>query len=351
MTESQIDPKKEKIFKRIMIGFNIFIVVILVFLAESYFRNKYKAIADSLDNWDATPVKFFQFDEELGWTGVPNVDAYHNSDAWVTHNSLGFRDIEWDFTGTKPRILVLGDSNIWGYGVESNQTTVACLRRMMPQYDWFNGGMNGYSTDQYELTYKRLKDKLKPDLTIVVFAQNDRYENRHERVRGYDKPYSDVIDEKAVIQNIPLADVDQYKTQEVPRAVKVYQKTHSFLMYHIAQMIDSRKSRSTTIEAHQKTDTSAYIIKRFFDTTDGNLLVVTIMQDKYMYGFCKSEGIPVYMFAEDVAIPGPLTYPKGPPKHGHWTPEGFRRAAEEIQKAMNENNLGTVKNSMKEYEN
>ncbi len=339
MMESQIDPNKEKIFKRIMLGFNIFIILILVLLVESYFRNKYKSIADSLDNWDEKPVIFFQFDEELGWTGVPNVDAYHNSDSWVTHNSLGFRDVEWDYNGTKPRILVLGDSNIWGYGVESNETTVASLRRMMPQYDWFNGGMNGYATDQYELTYKRLKDKISPDLTILVFAQNDRYENKHKRVRGYDKPYSDVIDEKAVIQNIPLADADQHNPLEIPKAVKVYQNTRSFFMYHLAQMFDSQKSRSETVEANQKKDPSAYIVKRFFDTADGNLLVVTILQDKHMYNFCKSEGIPVYMFAEDVAIPGPLTYPKGPPKHGHWTPEGFKRAAEEIQNAMKENNL------------
>jgi hypothetical protein len=339
MTESQIDPKKEKIFKGIMIGFNIFIVVVLVLLAESYFKTKYKSVAASLDNWNDKPVMFFQFDKELGWTGVPNVNAYHNSDAWITHNSLGFRDVEWDFTGIKPRILVLGDSNVWGYGVESNETTVACLRRMIPQYEWFNGGMNGYSSDQHELTYKRLKDKIHPDLTIVVFAQNDRYENKHRRVRGYDKPYSDMVDGKAVIQNIPLSDVDQYKTLEVPQAVKVYQKTHSFLMYHIALMVDSRKSRSKTIEAHQKSDPTAGIIKRFYDTTDGKLLVVTIMRDEYMYDFCKSQNIPVYMFAEDLAIPGALTYPKGPPKHEHWKPEGFRRAAEEIQKAMNENHL------------
>ncbi|MDA3798102.1 MAG: SGNH/GDSL hydrolase family protein [Kiritimatiellae bacterium] len=340
MTENHIDKKKEKIFKGIMIGFNVFIVLILMFLAESYYKNKYSAIADSLKNWDEKPVVFFRFDEELGWTGVPNIDSYHNSDAWITHNSMGFRDPEWDFSGTKPSILVLGDSNMWGYGVESNETTVAILRKLMPQYDWYNGGMNGYSTDQHDLLYKRLADVINPDLTIVVFAQNDRYENKHKRVRGYDKPYSEVIDGKAVVQNVPIAKtVEDRSHNEVPKAVKMYQKTHSFLCYHIAQKFDAKESRQESITANQKVDPSPYIVKRLYERSGHKLLVVTILRDQYMYDYCKSNNIPVAMFADDVAIPGLLTYPKGPPKHGHWKPEGFRRAAEEIQKAMIANDL------------
>lgn len=339
MTNVEIDKRKEKIFKRIMIVFNIVVILLLILIVEGYYRNKYSGVADSLVNWDPDPVQFFQFDETLGWVGVPDVDAYHNSDAWVTHNSYGYRDKEWDFSGTKPRILLLGDSNMWGYGVESNETIVAVLRELMPQYEWFNAGMNGYSSDQLELTYKRLKDIIKPDLTVALFAQNDRYENVHRRVRGYDKPYSDIINGAAVIQNIPLTNTTGRIGKQMPKSVKIYQQTHSFALYHLARMLDNQQTRAQTIKAKQKHDPSAYIIKRFNETTGNKLLVVTILRDKYMYEFCKSNNIPVYMFAEDVAIPGPLTYPKGPPKHGHWKPAGFRRAAEEIQKAMQEYNL------------
>src|SRR5262249_54310760 len=61
----------------------------------------------------------YQYDAELGWLGDPNTTKPFamQSQHSATHNSAGLRDTELTEDG-RPRILFLGDSFVWGYGVE-----------------------------------------------------------------------------------------------------------------------------------------------------------------------------------------------------------------------------------------
>jgi len=67
-----------------------------------------------------------QYDPYLGWKGVPNLDCILNERLFkieIRHNSQGFRDRER--TIVKPpgcfRILAVGDSFTWGWGVRQEQ--------------------------------------------------------------------------------------------------------------------------------------------------------------------------------------------------------------------------------------
>ncbi len=95
-------------------------------------------------------------------------------DTTVATNSLGLRDNEVDFT--KPRVLCMGDSFTFGFGVENDETFCAQLeRRFEGKYDFVNAGFaDGYSPDTYALWLTRYASRLSPDVILVSFFQNDR---------------------------------------------------------------------------------------------------------------------------------------------------------------------------------
>jgi hypothetical protein len=94
-------------------------------------------------------------------------------DTTVITNSLGLRDNEVDFT--KPRILCLGDSFTFGYGVENDETFCARLEELFGgQYDFVNAGFaDGYAPSTYALWLTRYRERLSPSMILVNFFQND----------------------------------------------------------------------------------------------------------------------------------------------------------------------------------
>lgn len=94
-------------------------------------------------------------------------------DTAVTTNSLGLRDREVDFS--KPRILCLGDSFTFGFGVENDETFCAQLEASFGgRYDVINAGFaGGSSPDAYALWLSRHFDELRPQLIICNVFQND----------------------------------------------------------------------------------------------------------------------------------------------------------------------------------
>ncbi len=93
-------------------------------------------------------------------------------DTTVTTNSWGLRDREIDFS--KPRILCLGDSFTFGFGVENGEAFCAQLEDTFAgRYDVVNAGIPGGAPDTYALWLARWHDKLQPRLIIVNVFQND----------------------------------------------------------------------------------------------------------------------------------------------------------------------------------
>jgi hypothetical protein len=94
-------------------------------------------------------------------------------DTTVVTNSLGFRDNEVDFT--KPRVLCLGDSFTFGFGVENDETFCARLEQLFEgRYDFVNAGFaDGYAPSTYALWLARYRERLAPSMILVNFFQND----------------------------------------------------------------------------------------------------------------------------------------------------------------------------------
>jgi len=208
-------------------GWNILLFVVALaatgVLAEGMVRL-------TLPHWTprtAALSRFWQYDSRLGWSHVPNArgwfDAFgHRTEVRI--NSKGFRDAERGY-GRVPggkRVVVLGDSMVWGYGVEQAETFTAVMEQRRRDLEVVNLGVSGYGTDQQLLL---LTDEVlcyRPDVVIVLFVENDFDTNRRRKVfLVYHKPMFGLTGEgQLVLQNVP-----------VPRSA-VWERGAAVLMQH-----------------------------------------------------------------------------------------------------------------------
>ncbi len=124
----------------------------------------------------------FDYQPELGWVNEPRQHARTVGRWSVRINSVGLRGPE--YPTPKPaglfRVLLVGDSFTFGYGVAEDSTYGAQLERLISarglpcaSVQIVNGGVNGYNTEQ-EVAFVRLIGlSLQPDLVIIGFNPND----------------------------------------------------------------------------------------------------------------------------------------------------------------------------------
>ena len=135
------------------------------------------------------------YDEILGWKNIPNWKST-TFGKQLTINSKGLRDKERPYA--KPpdvkRILVLGDSFAWGYGVADDEIFTSVLenllaRRSGPKWEVINTGVSGWSTDQQYLFLRDEGLKYEPDIVLLAFCSaNDVKGSMTARIYGLSKP-------------------------------------------------------------------------------------------------------------------------------------------------------------------
>ncbi|MGH9428853.1 MAG: SGNH/GDSL hydrolase family protein, partial [Terriglobia bacterium] len=96
-------------------------------------------------------TKFWKYDSRYGWAHNPGASGYFETfgiRAFVTINSKGFRgpEIEHARDPKRQRVLVLGDSYVWGYGVKDDEVFTERLRTAVPEVEIVNLGVSGYGT-------------------------------------------------------------------------------------------------------------------------------------------------------------------------------------------------------------
>jgi len=127
----------------------------------------------------------YELDEEAGYRLSPNYSGTLERAGHVTEfstNSLGLRNAE---IGEKvaPRVLALGDSFTFGFGVAQDETWAAVLGQALEPHsagapiESINGGVNGYGTDAALALLRRVGSEVEPDLILLGFYSNDYIEN------------------------------------------------------------------------------------------------------------------------------------------------------------------------------
>jgi hypothetical protein len=155
-----------------------------------------------------------RYDPVLGWSKTPGLKGVYaaDGDAVEALNSRGLRGEDYPYE--KPagayRILVLGDSFAEGRLVDIHDTTFAVLERQLrdtrstPRYEVISAGTAGYSTDQALLYFTHEGRRYEPDVTVLMFYENDVWYNaKPESWRG-NKPLFELRGDELVLTRVPV---------------------------------------------------------------------------------------------------------------------------------------------------
>jgi hypothetical protein len=151
-----------------------------------------------------------QYDAEIGWVGLPNVDIkdMYGPGAHLRTNGQGFRNAE-DFQPKRDsdarRVVCSGDSVTFGEHVGNDQTFCSLLAELDPKLEPINMGQVGYGVDQAYLWYKRDADDLDVDVHIFAFITHDFMRMQYDKFMGIPRPVVVLEDGKPVVTNVPIS--------------------------------------------------------------------------------------------------------------------------------------------------
>lgn len=197
-----LSPAKRRVF-----AIGIFSATLLIGLlgVEWFVWARRQAIETS----DRLDPGLIQRDESLGWRLAPGwrgMHRHHDFEASYSTNPYGFRGaIDPDANSDEPRYAVVGDSFVFGFGVNDDETFVELLNRAHEgEARFLNFGTPGYSTDQ---EYLLIRDRVLPfapeAVFLFVYLGNDLCDNELPMPLQADlpKPRFEFDGDKFVLQN------------------------------------------------------------------------------------------------------------------------------------------------------
>ncbi len=188
--------------KRLLANFSLLVVSVLVTCL---------AIEGLLRAFDFRSVSyhpisgFCRYDETLGWRLAPGrsgVFRKQEFSARVEQSEQGLRDRLYPHERVEgmKRVLVLGDSVVWCWGVEMSECFTGLMEENLPDTEVITAGVPGYGTAQELLLYENELVAFNPDLVMLVFVGNDPAENLSASIR----PVFKLRDGELVLTNVPV---------------------------------------------------------------------------------------------------------------------------------------------------
>ena len=184
-----------------------------------------------------------EYDPRAGWRCKSHLDANYvqpgSFDVRIRCNADGLRGgvIEQPKPASRTRLAVLGDSFMWGFGVEDDEVFAQALVREIPDSDVVNLAANGYSTVQ-ELV--RLEDdglRYQPDVLVLGFCWNDLEDNFDDKHGG--RPVAALTGSGELrIENLPVRRPWKSGTKQWLRA---HSRLFGFLEYAFKLIGESSK--------------------------------------------------------------------------------------------------------------
>jgi len=178
------------------------------------------------------PPSIGQLDPHLGWTLVPGIEVHSKRigyDIAYKINSKGIRDEETPYE--KPegvfRIVIVGDSRTFGYGVPIEKHFTYLLEGYFDQLEVINLGVSGYGIDQELLFLRREGFKYQPDLVIAHVDHYGDHRHMHTERFGKQKPRFLLQEGELVLTNYPIPGLESYFNPSIPQQIRRWLYDHS----------------------------------------------------------------------------------------------------------------------------
>ena len=172
---SNISTAKKVIFS--ILAFVFFVTTSELILSiggfDSYVQNRFFVVNRALDY----PEVFLR-DKTLFWKLKPDQTVTSKFFQGHTYriNSAGRRHNEISMDKSKPRIIALGNSCTFGWGIDFGLIYTQILEQILDKhYEIINAGVPGYSSFQGQVYFKSELVKLKPDYVLILFGWNDHW--------------------------------------------------------------------------------------------------------------------------------------------------------------------------------
>ncbi len=326
-------------------------------------------------------------DDYLGWSNQPNskltfVRKMSGVHSLCEINSKGLRDTDRSWIKPKDtlRILLLGDSFVFGAEVSSRDVVSAVLERKISKIrksEVINAGVRGYGTDQELLYLTKEGVKYSPDIVIYFFCHNDPVDNLtiYSPSVGFAKPFFDVTAEgELILMGVPvpppsalsgsaaLINVDASQRSEIENlrkssnpAAKVYAanpiellirnsklfKFCQFILQRVPSLYGPKRQKSAVmkdIEEKEWAVTKKIISQMKIECEKRSIrfLIYEISngtekgRDAHMEPVFRASGTPFILTREIFGQKSGGTKWLCFPYDGHWNKKGHRLAAEII---------------------
>jgi hypothetical protein len=192
-------------------------------------------VSDAVPEVGSPLSGFHQSDPYLGWVGKPNRHLHYRRpefDTLVQLDAEGWRQPE----PPRPpdpthRILVLGDSFTWGWGVSQGEVFTDLLQAALPAtVAVYNRGVVGFGTGQEYLLLQRELAARPYDTVVLMFFINDLADNTDGK-EGH-RPYFELVDGDLRARNQPAL----AQTSPVDQFLKQHSRAYGFVDFELGML-------------------------------------------------------------------------------------------------------------------
>ncbi len=156
------------------------------------------------------PQDISRFDETYGWSLAPGARAVSKATGRPVEylvNAQGLRgpDITYDKPEGVHRVVLLGDSHTFGFGVPEEARFSDLLEGYLPGVQVVNMGVSGYGIDQELLLLEREGVRYHPDMVMAYVPHYADLRHLRNMVWGMGKPRYRLMNGVLMLTNCPVA--------------------------------------------------------------------------------------------------------------------------------------------------
>ena len=238
----------------------IFFILIIVVLGLLSLEGATRLLLSITKPEPAVPKAIGQFNKMLGWSLKPlsqGISKRTGDEITYRINSKGLRDDETSYN--KPegilRIVLLGDSRTFGFGVPIGKHFSTLLEGYFKDVEVINMGVSGFGVDQELLFLRSEGFRYEPDLVLAYVSHYGGHRHMHTRRWGRSKPRFVLSDGNLVLTNSPVEDSSSTSGRylwKIHRWLDWNSRAYKILRHRLMRLISREQRKSLSQDQQDK---------------------------------------------------------------------------------------------------